>query len=159
MTTPPLPLDHFAFRVVDREAKAKALTREGYSVVADFELDLKDGSKAYSYALTHPVKPEVFVSSGPLGSLIWRWVDLRGDQIHHLAFAVDDVASTMKEWQADGVVFDREEPLVCPCEEPLVQVFTKEDPSTGMIYELIERNGHPGFCEENVKRLMEGSAE
>lgn len=64
----------------------------------------------------------------------------------------------MKQWKAEGVKFDRDEPLKCGCDTPLVQIFTEEDPTTGLVYELIERNGHPGFCPDNVKRLMDGSS-
>jgi len=160
MTTPP-PLDHWAYRVADRDLAAHSFTLIGYKIVDEFDLTLEDGSTAKSYALAHPYCPEIFISSGPSGSKIGRWVEKRGGKgsLHHVAYAVDDVWATMKEWQDDGVEFDREEPLVCKCENPLVQVFTKEDPRTGLIYELITRNGHPGFCAANVKRLMEGSSE
>lgn len=157
----PLPFDHYALRVPNREAAVKSLTLAGYFVVDEFDLVLEDGSTAKSFALAHSLNPEVFVSSGPPGSKIQRWVEKRGGggAIHHIAYAVDDVWETMQEWKAEGVVFDREEPLVCSCEKPLVQVFTKEDPATGLVYELITRNGHPGFCRENVRRLMDGSSE
>jgi len=156
----PLPLDHHAIRVLDREAAATRLTLMGYWIVADFDLVLEDGSTAKSYAMAHSLNPEIFVSSGPEGSKIHRWVEKHGGKgaVHHIAYAVDSVAETMAEWLNEGVVFDRKEPLVCPCETPLVQIFTEEDPATGMIYELIERNGHPGFCQANVARLMGGSS-
>lgn len=158
---PVLPLDHYALRVLDREAAAKSYTRAGYFVVDEFPLVLEDGTTAQSYALAHETNPEVFISSGPEDSKIWCWVQKRGGRgaLHHVAYAVDDVRATMTEWQEKGVVFDREEPLVCSCPNPLVQVFTVEDPATGLVTELIERNGHPGFCRENVRRLMSGSTE
>ena len=154
-----LPLDHFALRVLDREAALPSFTRVGYEVVDEFELTLKDGSKAHSYALKKPGQPEIFISSGPPGSKMHAWVTKRGGRgaVHHLAYHVDDVTATMLEWEADGVEFDTL--LTCPCERPLTQVFTKEDSTTGLIYELITRNGHPGFCKENVRRLMNSSPE
>lgn len=156
-----LPFDHYALRVLDRNEAVKTLTLAGYYVVDEFDLVLDDGSTAKSFALRHPINPEVFVSSGPPGSKIHRWVERRGGKgaIHHIAYAVDDVWETMRAWQAEGMAFDRDEPLVCSCDEPLVQVFTKEDPASGLVYELITRNGHPGFCRENVTRLMSGSDE
>lgn len=156
-----LPFDHYALRVLDRHEAVKSLTLAGYYVVDEFDLVLDDGSTAKSFALRHPTNPEVFVSSGPTGSKIHRWVMKRGGKgaVHHVAYAVDDVWEAMRKWQEEGVVFDRDEPLVCSCEEPLVQVFTKEDPASGLVYELITRNGHPGFCRENVTRLMSGSDE
>ena len=38
----------------------------------------------------------------------------------------------------------------------LVQVFTKPSELTGVIYELINREGE-GFCKDNVKALMEST--
>ncbi len=154
-----LPLDHLALRVKNRDLAAAFLSHLGYMPKAEFELSLEDGSTAAAYALSHPSSIEVFVSSGPPGSLIDNWVEARGGQgaVHHLAYAVEDVGATMKEWQARGVEFCSDEPLVCSCESPLVQVFTKPDPSTGIIYELINRGDHMGFCPENVKRLMASS--
>lgn len=156
-----LPLDHFALRVSDREAALPSFTRIGYEVVDEFEITLRDGSKAKSYALKKDGQPEIFISSGEPGSLMRKWVEARGCRgaIHHLAYAVEDVAATMEEWKAAGVKFTKPEPITCSCEHPLTQIFTEEDPATGMVYELIHRNGHPGFCEDNVKQLMDSSSE
>ena len=152
--TKPLPIDHYALRVLDRYAALPSYTRAGYEVVDSFDLTLEDGSTARSYALSSPYGPDVFISSGPPDSLIWNWVQEHGGQggLHHVAYEVGDVAAKMTEWRKLGVEF--KELLVCSCEQALVQVFTEPDPATGMITELITRNGHPGFCEENVRRLM-----
>jgi len=154
-----LRFDHYALRVPDRDAALPALIRAGYEVTDSFDLVLDDGSKARSYALTRVGGPDVFVSSGLEGSKIWNWVHNRGGNgaIHHLAYHVDDVAAVMDDWKLIGVKFQTEEPLVCSCPAPLTQVFTEPDPATGLIYELITRNGHPGFCAENVRRLMDSS--
>ena len=159
--TDALRLDHLALRVIDRDDAVKFLTLLGYKPVESFSLALADGSDAESYALRHNHGPDLFVSSGPEGSKMWKWVHNRGGigAVHHLAFHVDDVARTMKAWEALGVKFQSDDPLVCACARPLTQIFTEPDPSTGLIYELITRNGHPGFCKANVKRLMEGSPE
>ncbi len=157
--TDPLPLDHIAYRVKDRDAALPSFTRLGYKVMTSFPIQLEDGSIANSYALEKPGQHEVFLSSGPPDSKIWRWVDDRGGKggVHHHAYIVDSVAETMKEWAAEGIQFTTDEPIVCNCEQPLSQVFTKEDPTTGMVSELISRNGHPGFCPENVRRLMDSA--
>lgn len=154
-----LPLDHIALRVKDRDAALGVMELMGFKKETSFTIHLEDGSVAQSYALTHPSSVDLFLSSGEPDSLIGNWVTERGGigAVHHLAFATDDVAGVMKDWSSRGFEFCTPEPIVCPCEVPLTQVFTKPDPSTGIIYELITRNGHPGFCEENVKRLMETS--
>ncbi len=97
--------------------------------------------------------PEIFVSDGDPDSIVGRWVAERNGigGIHHLAYQVDDVKATMKEWQEKGYAeFTTESPLTCP---GLVQVFSKPSELTGVIYEFIERGAH-GFCKENVKNLM-----
>ena len=104
--------------------------------------------------------PEIFVSDGPEGSIVGDWVAERGGVggVHHIAYQVDDVAAKMKEWQELGFVeFYSEDPLVCE-ETHLTQVFSKPSELTGVIYELITRgNDNKGFCEVNVKGLMEST--
>jgi len=155
-----LHLDHLALRVPDREAAVTKLTDAGYTIVDSFDIVLADGSTAQSYALTHPCLPDMFVSSGPPGSLISNWVEGKGGKgaVHHLAYVVDDVFAAVDEWGLVGIKFQTPEPIICSCPSPLVQIFTEEDPTTGLVYELITRNGHPGFCKENVRRLMEASS-
>ena len=154
------PLDHIALRVLDRDVALPAFARLGYKVVESFPITLEDGSTAQSYALEKPGHHVVFISSGPPESKIHRWVTERGGRgaVHHFAFVVESVAQTMEKWKEDGVVFTTDKPIVCSCEVPLTQVFTEEDPTTGLVYELIERNGHPGFCQENVAKLMSRSS-
>ena len=68
-----------------------------------------------------------------------------------MAYQVDDVESKMNEWKKAGYAeFLSDKPMTCP---GLVQVFTKPSELTGVIYELISREGK-GFCEDNVKNLM-----
>ena len=100
--------------------------------------------------------PEIFVSDGPEGSIVGDWVAERGGVggVHHIAYQVENVEATMKEWKEKGYAeFYSDEPMICP---GLVQVFTKPSELTGVIYELISREGK-GFCEVNVKGLMEST--
>jgi len=68
------------------------------------------------------------------------------------------VAATMQLWKEKGYAeFYSEEPLVCE-ETHLTQVFSKPSELTGVIYELIKRGkDNKGFCEVNVKGLMEST--
>lgn len=174
-------LDHIAYRVRDRD-KTAAFFRDafGYRTQTEFEITLEDGSKAICVALEPPEKqshalfieqfqpvdmltwdpveyhmaPEIFVSSGPAGSLIDKWVNEWAHGIggiHHLAYQVDDVEAKMAEWKAKGWGFTTEEALKC---KDLTQVFSLCHPMTGVIYEFISRKGQHGFCAENVAKLM-----
>lgn len=100
--------------------------------------------------------PEIFVSDGSPGSIVGDWVAARNGigGVHHMAYQVDSVEETMKEWKEKGYAeFTSVDPLTCP---GLTQVFTKPSVLTGVIYEFIER-GEQGFCKDNVKQLMEST--
>lgn len=146
-------LDHIAYRVKDRLAAVEWHRRLGYREETVFQIDFDDGSHAYCSVMV-PVDsgPEVFISEGTPGSIVARWVEARGGvgAVHHTAYRVASVQQTMDEMRAQGVEFLSEEPLTCP---GLVQVFTKPHPTTGIIYEFIERETQ-GFCQENVRDLM-----
>ena len=104
--------------------------------------------------------PEIFISDGPEGSIVGDWVAERDGVggVHHMAYQVGNVEETMKEWTDKGYAeWYTEKPLVCS-ETNLVQVFSKPSELTGVIYELIKRGeDHKGFCEKNVKALMEST--
>jgi len=108
--------------------------------------------------ITMHAAPEIFISSGPVGSIVGDWVDDHGGVggVHHIAYQCDNVAGKMKEWKDAGYAeFLSDEPMTCP---GLTQVFTKPSELTGVIYELISREGD-GFCEDNVKNLMLSTVE
>jgi catechol 2,3-dioxygenase-like lactoylglutathione lyase family enzyme len=172
-------LDHVAYRVSDRDATAQFfIDAFGYRKQVEFEITLEDGSKAACVALEPPEKkpgyafvqmvgggfssppdaefhmpPEIFVSSGPPGSIIDKWVQARGGVggIHHLAYQVDDVQAKVDEWRAKGWLFTTPAPLQC---EGLTQIFSMPHQLTGVVFEFIKRSGQHGFCKNNVAKLM-----
>jgi len=166
-------IDHIAYRVSDRDKTCDFFGQAlGYSIADDFEIEFEDGTKANCYAMEPPesnrvlsgvktygnyhLPAEVFVSEGTEGSIVWNWVKERGGVggIHHVAYEVDSVKETMKDWRDKGYAeFTTEDPLTCP---GLVQCFTKPSELTGIIYEFIEREDK-GFCRENVKDLMKST--
>ncbi len=182
-------LDHIAFRTIDREGAVEFYVKAfGYKPQVEFEINLEDGSKAKCMALEptektvgnmqffctsyinvgpgvphHQVQyhlaPEIFISDGPPGSLIHKWVMEWGHGsggVHHFAYQVDSVRDTMKYWIEQGLAeFTTPDPLSC---EDLTQVFSKPNKYTGVIYEFIERKGQHGFCRDNVGRLMASTA-
>lgn len=174
-------LDHLAFRVVDRNKTAKFFQEAmGYTLQQEFTIDFGGGQTAQCIALEPPEKmntvlppwttesylipycdsyhlpPEIFVSDGSPGSVVGDWVAARGvGGLHHMAYQVNDVAKTMQEWQEKGYAeFTTAQPITCP---GLTQVFTKPSQLTGVIIEFIQREEF-GFCKDNVKALMESTA-
>ena len=168
-------LDHIAYRVANKdEAVHFFCLAFDYSAVDEFKIDFDDGTSARCIALQSPeafslhngpkthegyhLAPEIFVSEGDENSVVGKWVKERGGigGIHHIAYEVDSVKQTMKEWIEKGhAEFTTKEPLKCP---GLIQCFTKPNDLTGVIYEFIERDPEAkGFCKENVKDLMEST--
>ena len=173
-------LDHIAYRVEDRNKTAAYLKETlGYAIdpalPEGFDIQFEDGTQAKCLVLLPPesqsttgaraaygywgaewhAPPEIFVSDGSQSSIVAEWVKQNGPGIHHLAYEVDSVFKTMESWKSNGVEFLTEEPLQC---EGLMQIFTKPNPHTGIIYELIERQT-VGFCRDNVKKLMKSTEE
>ena len=175
-------LDHIAYRTKDRYKTAKFFEEAfGYKIGIEFQIEFDDDSKAECMAMVppevrapdtddwqfnafcpapyEPLKcelPEIFISDGHSGSIVGDWVEERGGVggIHHIAYQTNDVEGVMNEWKRNGYAeFLSDEPLRCP---GLEQVFTKPSELTGVIYELIRREGK-GFCELNVKGLMEST--
>ena len=142
---------------------AMAPPEERHSLTPEWEVLLADKDEGSSGDLNfkpYHAPPEIFVSDGPKGSIVGDWVEERGGVggIHHIAYHVDDVEKTMEEWKNKGFVeFYSEKPLTCE-ETKLVQVFSKPSELTGVVYELINRSqANKGFCEKNVKALMEST--
>jgi catechol 2,3-dioxygenase-like lactoylglutathione lyase family enzyme len=103
--------------------------------------------------------PEIFVSDGKLGTIVGDWVASKNDGkggLHHMAYQVKDIQDAINNWKKADVEFCSDEPMTCP---GLKQIFTTEHELTGVIYELIEREGSNGkaFCKENVRALMEST--
>ncbi len=148
-------LDHIAYRVHDRLAAVAQHRRLGYKELTVFVVPFEDGSEAHCSVLEPDEGPEVFISQGTPGSIVDRWVNDHGGvgAVHHMAYRVANVQAVMDDMKNKGVEFLSEDPLTC---EGLTQVFTKPNPTTGIIYEFIERETK-GFCEENVKDLMEST--
>ena len=62
----------------------------------------------------------------------------------------------MDRWKRHGVEFLTDHIIKCP-DDDMRQIFTKPiDYLGGVIIELIER-GDKGFCQNNVKNLMEST--
>ncbi len=129
--------------------KGMAWTHKHYYTNETWHPNRKAKSQTYHCA------PEIFVSDGEPGSIVYNWVQERKGigGIHHMAYQVESVENTMKEWEEKGYAEFSSEPMKCP---GLTQVFTKPSTLTGVIYEFIERGEH-GFCASNVKNLMEST--
>lgn len=160
-------IDHIALRCSDRKAVAMFyIDAFGYKYDQKFRIPLGEAPDEYAdYAdcvVLKPIgegEPEVFISDGPAGGLIDKWVKEREREkhslIHHIAYAVGNVQATMDLWLKNKwAEFTTEKPIVCP-EDGLIQVFTKPHPLTFLTYEFIQRPvDGKGFCRSSVREIM-----
>ena len=150
-------LDHIAYRVTDRHKTAEFLRGIlDYSKSTEFQIEFDDKSTAQCVVLEPFIsgQPEVFISNGSPGSIVDKWVKERnGGGVHHLAYSTGSIEEKVEEWKAHGIEFLTENIIDCP-EDDMRQIFTKPiDYLGGIIIELIDR-GDKGFCQNNVKNLM-----
>lgn len=88
-------------------------------------------------------------------SQVSRYIQQYGPGVQHVAFRVEGIESVVSDLRERGLSFDTEI-LVSP---GLKQAFSKRDPISGMMFELIERTGEEGFSDDNVRRLFESLEE
>jgi methylmalonyl-CoA/ethylmalonyl-CoA epimerase len=150
-------IDHIAFRVADLEAAIRFYTDiMGCELAERFFVDFEDGTKARCAALNAGTI-QIFLSEGiGEGGVVTEWVKQHGNCLHHIAYAVDDLAAAAEEARAHGVEFMSEKQIE---NEDLIQIFTKPIVETGVVHELIQRKhpGAKGFAMENVKKLMDST--
>lgn len=93
----------------------------------------------------------VLLASLTEGSQIDLYLKSYGPGVQHVAFCVDDLDSVYTKMKANGVVFS----TGIINGQGLRQVFTKRDPNTGMMHEVIERTNQHDFDEDSVNQLFE----
>lgn len=84
-------------------------------------------------------------------SQVSRFISEFGPGVQHVAIEVDSVESVAEQLGARGLEFDTSV-IVGP---GLTQIFAKRDPSSGVMFEFIERTDNEGFSEESVRSLFE----
>ncbi len=171
-------IDHIAWRTLDRNKCVKFFVDVmGYVEQETFDIFFNDektetaictvlqpgnrvsntlpwtffGQSKQRYVL----EPEIFVSEGSPGSIVYNWASKRGGAgIHHIALQVPENSTIEKEmqiWKEKGWVekFTTNDPIIC---EEMKQIFTPLS-ACGVVFELIERKD-VGFCRSSVRDLM-----
>ncbi|MHB8621213.1 MAG: VOC family protein [Chloroflexota bacterium] len=120
-------------------------------------LTLSDGSHIDNRVFQAPDDPFTVVAGMGIepDGLKRKQTERDGPGVHHVAYEVDDLDAAISELKARGVEFLTEEPVE---EADLRQIFTRKDPTTGLIHEFIQRvGGRPGFTQGNMSRLADMS--
>jgi methylmalonyl-CoA/ethylmalonyl-CoA epimerase len=84
-------------------------------------------------------------------SQVARYVQEYGPGVQHVAFMVEGIEGVVADLRTRGLPFDTDV-IIAP---GLKQAFSKRDPISGMMFELIERTGEEGFIDQNVQKLFE----
>jgi methylmalonyl-CoA/ethylmalonyl-CoA epimerase len=151
------PIDHIAFRVEDlKKALDFFIGVMGLTVADTFEIRFDDGTSANCAAL-EAGSIQIFVSEGiGEGGVVKEWVKKHGNALHHIAYRVEDINTTVDRMRSHGVQFLSDGVLE---DSNLLQIFTKPVDETGIIHEIIQRKGNKSFSTANVKRLMDSTRE
>jgi methylmalonyl-CoA/ethylmalonyl-CoA epimerase len=80
-----------------------------------------------------------------------QFVENFGAGVQHVAFRVQDLGNAIASMHDTGLEFSS--PRLDS--DGLSQIFSKRNPATGLMVELIERRDYDGFRDENVQRLFD----
>ncbi len=144
-------VDHLAIAVEDLDA-AVAFYRDrlGFEYV---ERRVTEGKKTgMESAVMKAGNLKVVLLKGTSDeSQVTRYIKEYGPGVQHVAFQVEGIESVVEDLKQRGLGFDT--PVI---ESPgLKQAFSKRDPVSGMMFELIERTGEEGFTDQNVQQLFQ----
>jgi methylmalonyl-CoA epimerase len=93
----------------------------------------------------------VLVQGTGAESQVCRYIEQYGPGVQHIAIAVDDVQMVTDTLKASGVNFATS----VIRGDGLVQVFTRREKNSGMMFEFIQRSSHPeGFDPANIQQLF-----
>lgn len=142
-------IDHVAIAVRDLEESIAF-----YSLALGFEVTERRTTEGRHSAMVSAV-----MKAGPITvvllqgtspeSQVTRYVEHYGPGVQHIAIGVKDLPELVEELKASGVQFD----TTIIASGGLRQIFTKRDPGSGMMYEIIERLGGD-FSDESVQNLF-----
>ncbi len=93
----------------------------------------------------------VLIQGTDPASQVCRFVDRYGPGVQHVAIVVDDIEATARQLTAAGAQFATE--IIRG--DGLLQLFTKREDNTGMMFEFIERTDVQGFQAQNIQQLFD----
>ncbi len=142
-------IDHVAIAVLDLEESIhfyeKAL---GFAVTERRKTEGKHSAMVSAVLKAGPITVVLLQGTTP-ESQVSRYVEHYGPGVQHIAIGVTNLPQLVEELKASGVAFD----TTIIEGSGLRQIFTKRDPGSGMMYEIIERLGGD-FSDESVQNLF-----
>ena len=146
-----LAIDHIAIAVPDLE-KAITWYSESMGFVVKERRETKGSKTAMVSAVLQagPITVVLVQGTSP-ESQVSRYIENYGPGIQHIAFGVKDLPALAEDLKRSGVEFSTN--LIQGT--GIRQIFTKREPTSGMMYEFIERETPQGhFSDESVRQLF-----
>jgi len=128
-------LDHIGIAVRDLE-KAVSLYTQGLGLSSSHEEVIEDQAVRTAFlpvGETHLELLESLTPDGPIG----RFIEKRGEGIHHLCFEVDDIVASLAACEAAGMVLIDKEPR--PGAHGMMVAFLHRKSTGGVLIELSQR--------------------
>lgn len=149
--TPRGKVDHIAIAVRDLEPAIKL-----YQQVFGFELTTRREIRGkFSGMLSAELDAGgfmiVLVQGTSSDSQVSRYIERYGPGVQHVAIAVDDLAAVEATLKDTGAQFATD--IIRG--DGLLQLFTKREDNTGMMFEFIQRNDAVGFQPQNIQKLFD----
>ncbi|HEV7608495.1 MAG TPA: VOC family protein [Steroidobacteraceae bacterium] len=93
----------------------------------------------------------VLIEGTDPASQVCRYVDRYGPGVQHIAIVVDNLEATARQLADSGAQFATE--IIRG--DGLLQLFTKREDNSGMMFEFIERTEVTGFQAQNIQKLFD----
>lgn len=143
-------IDHIAVAVKDLNS-----AKEFYCNILGFELKeerLTQGERSgmISAVVSSQSFDIVLIQGLESESQVSRYIDKYGPGVQHVALHVDCIEEAVAELSKKGLEFATS----ILSDTSLKQAFTRRDPNSGMMIELIQRGEGKGFSDKNVSNLF-----
>jgi 4-hydroxyphenylpyruvate dioxygenase-like putative hemolysin len=151
ITGPRGRVDHVAIAVRDLDEAIRLYTQVfGFALTKRREIQGKFSGMisaeldagAFSIVLVQGTSPE---------SQVCRYIEEYGPGVQHIAIAVEDLKAVAGALEASGAQFATG--LIEG--DGLLQLFSKRERNSGMMFEFIERRAVDGFQSQNIQQLFE----
>ena len=152
MSKKTLNIDHVAIAVEDLEASI-AWYRDvfGLEVLERRKTEGRRTGMVSAVLKAGPVTVVLVQGTSP-ESQVSRYIEHYGPGVQHIAFGVRDLPELVETLEETGTEFD----TTVIQGEGIRQAFTRRDPHSGMMFELIERQREDGrFTDDSVRQLFE----
>jgi len=125
-------IDHIAIAVKDLEG-AMRFFKDKYGLETTSQDTVGDTNAAFIPIGDTRLE---LVASATSDGVLTKFIDKKGEGIHHIAFEVDDVGSTLEKIKADGVICIDQKPREGAHDTKVA--FTHPKSNYGMLVELVE---------------------